>query len=136
MDPKVVASLTRDMLDLGCFEVSIADTIGIGSPAVIENVLNALAAASIPFDKLAAHCHDTFNVREAAARTQPVLTLAQTGLANTLTMVNCGIPSVDAAIGGLGGCPVRVHSARCVLTSRSSRPERPGTSRPKTPSLR
>ena len=48
------------------------------------------------------------------------LTLAQTGLANTLTMVNCGIPSVDAAIGGLGGCPVRRRLATSLLTMQFS----------------
>ena len=87
---------------MGCFEVSqvarhslselhrVADTIGIGSPAVIEAIMNELSNAGVPFDKLAGHCHDTFN----------------TGMVNTLTFVNLGVPSVDAAIGGTGGCPV------------------------------
>jgi hydroxymethylglutaryl-CoA lyase len=84
-DPKQVASVAKALLDMGCYEVSLGDTIGVASPAPIETMLNAVTAV-VPVDQIAvslrsqvprfadhaqAHCHDTYN----------------TGLANVLRMV-------------------------------------------------
>lgn len=83
-----VARVTKALMDLGCYEVSLGDTIGIGTPlkaqAMIETVLE-----QVPADKLALHFHDT--------RGQ--------ALANILACLEYGIPNVDASVAGLGGCP-------------------------------
>jgi hydroxymethylglutaryl-CoA lyase len=88
VDPKVVGDISKNLFDMGCYEVSLGDTVGVGHPASMLAVLEACARYNPPALH-AAHCHDTFG----------------TGLANVLAMVNAGVKTVDAAVGGLGGCP-------------------------------
>ncbi|EST07945.1 Pyruvate carboxyltransferase [Kalmanozyma brasiliensis GHG001] len=90
VDPEAVGRVSKALKDMGCYEVSLGDTIGAGTPSVVEAALNAsLKHTNAPAEYFAAHCHDTMN----------------TGLANVLHMVRLGVRTVDAAVGGLGGCP-------------------------------
>ncbi|WP_052851895.1 hydroxymethylglutaryl-CoA lyase [Streptomyces avicenniae] len=84
-----VTALARRLLDLGCAELSLGDTIGVATPGQVGALLTALDAAGIPADRLAVHFHDTYGQ----------------ALANTLTALRHGVTTVDAAAGGLGGCP-------------------------------
>jgi hydroxymethylglutaryl-CoA lyase len=78
----------QNLLDLGAYEISLGDTIGVGNPRQTEEILSALNQ-KIPFSKLALHMHDTWG----------------RALANCLVGLQMGIRTFDASIGGLGGCP-------------------------------
>jgi hydroxymethylglutaryl-CoA lyase len=88
VDPRRTLSLTRALLELGAYEVSLGDTIGVGTPRQTKQILQ-LMLSELPADKLAMHMHDT--------RGQ--------ALANVLVGLELGIRTFDAAIAGLGGCP-------------------------------
>ncbi|MFF3669267.1 hydroxymethylglutaryl-CoA lyase [Microtetraspora malaysiensis] len=77
------------LLDLGCFELSLGDTIGVGTPGHVAELLDGFAAAGVGPERLAVHFHDTYGQ----------------ALANTLTALTKGVTVVDASAGGLGGCP-------------------------------
>jgi hydroxymethylglutaryl-CoA lyase len=83
-----VLEVTARLLDLGCYEVSVGDTIGVGTPMQVQGVIGILLQV-IPPQKLAMHFHDTRG----------------TALANTLAALEMGIATFDASSGGLGGCP-------------------------------
>ena len=88
VNPAQVARLARELYAMGCYEITIADTIGAGTPgktrAVIEEV-----AKYVPVEKLAGHFHDTYGQ----------------ALANTLAALECGVATYDSSVAGLGGCP-------------------------------
>jgi hydroxymethylglutaryl-CoA lyase len=84
-----VLDVATRMMTLGCTELSLGDTIGVATPGRVTAVLDALVAAGIPVDSIAVHFHDTYGQ----------------ALANTLTALRCGITTIDASAGGLGGCP-------------------------------
>lgn len=86
--PKAVADLSSTLWDLGCYEISLGDTIGVGTPAKAREMLRAVAA-NIPASKLAMHFHDTYGQ----------------ALANLYAGLEEGVRVIDAAAGGLGGCP-------------------------------
>jgi hydroxymethylglutaryl-CoA lyase len=88
IDPKRALELTRSLIELGCYEVSLGDTIGVGTPLQTKRILKLLLS-EVPVNKLAMHMHDT--------RGQ--------ALSNVLVGMELGIRTFDAAIGGLGGCP-------------------------------
>jgi hydroxymethylglutaryl-CoA lyase len=88
VDPERVVSLTRTLRDLGVYQVSISDTIGVANPAQVEQVLG-LVLAQVPLEEVAVHFHDTRG----------------TALANVVAALSLGVSTVDAATGGLGGCP-------------------------------
>ena len=83
-----VLEVSARLLDLGCYEVSVGDTIGVGTPMQVQGVVGMLLQV-IPASKLAMHFHDTRG----------------TALANTLAALEMGIATFDASSGGLGGCP-------------------------------
>jgi hydroxymethylglutaryl-CoA lyase len=85
---QVVDVATR-MLRLGCTELSLGDTIGVGTAGHVAALLDALVDAGVPVERIALHCHDTYGQ----------------ALANTLTALGRGVRTVDASAGGLGGCP-------------------------------
>lgn len=88
-DPARVAELAKVYIDtLGCYELSLGDTIGVGTPETIKNMLEAVIQ-TVPVSKLAIHPHDTYGQ----------------GVANVLQAVQMGIRVVDSSVGGLGGCP-------------------------------
>jgi hydroxymethylglutaryl-CoA lyase len=86
--PEKVLEVCARLLDLGCYEVSVGDTIGVGTPMQVQGVIGILLQV-IPASKLAMHFHDTRG----------------TALANTLASLEMGIATFDASSGGLGGCP-------------------------------
>lgn len=86
--PEKVLEVAARLLDLGCHEVSIGDTIGVGTPLQVQGLI-ALLTQVIPASRLAMHFHDTRG----------------TALANTLAALDMGISVFDASAGGLGGCP-------------------------------
>ena len=88
VDPMLVAEVTHRLLDMGCYEVSLGDTIGVGTPATTATLLSELLG-KISADKLAMHMHDTYGQ----------------ALANILISLQMGISVIDSAVAGLGGCP-------------------------------
>jgi isopropylmalate/homocitrate/citramalate synthase len=86
--PEKVLEVCARLLDLGCYEVSAGDTIGVGTPMQVQGVIGMLLQV-IPASMLAMHFHDTRG----------------TALANTLAALEMGIATFDASSGGLGGCP-------------------------------
>ena len=87
-DPQKVLNAAKALLKMGCYEISLGDTIGVGTPADIERLL-AVILSQIPATKLAVHMHDTYGQ----------------ALANVLVALQKGITVVDSAVAGLGGCP-------------------------------
>ncbi len=83
-----VLDVTKSLLDLGCYEVSLGDTIGIGTPGSTKDLLSALLPV-IPAEQIALHMHDTYGQ----------------ALANILIGLQMGISVIDSAVAGLGGCP-------------------------------
>jgi hydroxymethylglutaryl-CoA lyase len=88
IEPHKTLAVTQALLDMGCYEVSLGDTIGTGSSGTMSALLQVLLA-DIPVEKLAVHCHDTYGQ----------------ALANILTALQLGVATVDASVSGLGGCP-------------------------------
>lgn len=86
--PARAAAVARRLLALGCEQVSLGDTIGVGTPNEVRRVLELLLA-DVPAERLALHMHDTRG----------------TALANVLAGLEMGITTFDASVGGLGGCP-------------------------------
>ncbi|MGW5848253.1 hydroxymethylglutaryl-CoA lyase [Streptomyces sp. NPDC055254] len=84
-----VVSVARALLDLGCDELSLGDTIGVATPGHVRALLSALNAAGVPTDRIGVHFHDTYGQ----------------ALSNTLAALQHGVTTVDASAGGLGGCP-------------------------------
>ena len=86
--PKAVTRVARSLMDMGCYEVSLGDTIGVGTPRAAQALIKQVAE-HVPVDRLAVHFHDTFGQ----------------ALANILAALQLGVAVVDAAVAGLGGCP-------------------------------
>ena len=86
--PARVAAVAHALVEMGAFEVSVSDTIGIAHPGQVPGVVGAVAER-LPLEKVALHFHDTRG----------------TGLANVLTALDLGVATFDASAGGLGGCP-------------------------------
>jgi hydroxymethylglutaryl-CoA lyase len=86
--PAAVAEVTASLLAMGCYEVSLGDTIGSGTAGSMQRLLDALLA-SHPASQLAVHCHDTYGQ----------------ALSNILVALHNGINTVDSSVAGLGGCP-------------------------------
>jgi len=88
VDPARAVSLTRRLREMGVYQVSLGDTIGVANPAQVEQVLG-MVLAEVPEEQIALHFHDTRG----------------TALANCLVGLGLGVTTIDAATGGLGGCP-------------------------------
>ena len=86
--PARVADVTRRLMDLGCDEISLGDTIGVGVPSQVDGVIDVVTR-HVALPKLAMHFHDTRG----------------TALANVLRALELGVSIVDSSAGGLGGCP-------------------------------
>ena len=86
--PHAVADVTARLLELGCYEVSLGDTIGVGRPREIKTMLEAVLKVA-PAAQLALHCHDTYGQ----------------AVANIRAGLDKGIRVFDVSVGGLGGCP-------------------------------
>ncbi|GAA5128115.1 hydroxymethylglutaryl-CoA lyase [Haloechinothrix salitolerans] len=89
VDPAQVARVGARLIDMGCSQLSLGDTIGVATPGQVEELLRALAAVGVDVDALAVHFHDTYGQ----------------ALSNTYAALRQGVRCVDASAGGLGGCP-------------------------------
>lgn len=92
--PSAVAQLSARLLELGCYEIALADTIGVGTPKKAQTMLRAVARL-VPRERLAVHFHDTCGQ----------------ALANILAALEMGIAVVDSSVAGLGGCPFAAGAA-------------------------
>ncbi len=86
--PQQVTRVARELYAMGCYEITIADTIGAGTPGKTRAVIDDVAR-HVPVGKLAGHFHDTYGQ----------------ALANTLAALECGVTTFDSSVAGLGGCP-------------------------------
>lgn len=87
-DYSKVRDVSKQLLDMGCYEVSLGDTVGQGKPHEVAEMLEEVKK-SVPVEKLAGHFHDTYG----------------TAIANVLSALKSGVRTIDASVGGLGGCP-------------------------------
>ena len=99
ISPQAVAEVTGELFSLGCYEVSLGDTIGAGTAGSMQRLLTCLLARFEP-EQLAVHCHDTYGQ----------------ALSNILIALQHGIPTIDASVAGLGGCPYAPGSKGNVAT--------------------
>ena len=88
IDPERVATVSKSLMDLGCYELSLGDTIGIGTPEKARQLIRTVRK-QVPLSALAAHFHDTYGQ----------------ALANLYAVLQEGVAVIDSAIAGLGGCP-------------------------------
>ena len=86
--PERVAEVAARLAQMGCYEVSLGDTIGVGTPLHMQNLLQVVQRR-VPLQQLAVHCHDTYGQ----------------ALANILAALQMGVAVVDSSVAGLGGCP-------------------------------
>ena len=98
--PEAVARVSARLFGIGCDEVSVGDTIGIGVPTQVPDVVGRTVEAGVPVDRLALHFHDTRG----------------TALANVVEGLRAGVRIFDASAGGLGGCPYAPGAAGNVAT--------------------
>lgn len=99
VDPGRVADVAERLRSFGCDEVSLGDTIGVGTAGAVENLIERVSGR-VPIGRLAAHFHDTYGQ----------------ALANVLAALRCGITVVDSAVAGLGGCPYAPGAAGNLAT--------------------
>lgn len=97
--PEQVASVAQTLFDMGCYEVSLGDTIGVGNPASVQRMIEA-CARRIPIGKLAGHYHDTYGM----------------AIANIHASLQSGMAVFDASVAGLGGCPYAKGASGNVAT--------------------
>ena len=99
VDPRRALAIARKLVDMGVYQVSLGDTIGVGTPRQTERILEMMLA-EIPREKIAMHMHDTRG----------------TALANVLVGLELGVRDFDASVGGLGGCPYAPGAAGNLAT--------------------
>ena len=97
--PEAVAGVAATLFDMGCYEVSLGDTIGTGTPGKTRRMLDAVARR-VPIDKLAGHYHDTYGQ----------------ALVNIYASLQAGVATFDASVAGLGGCPYAAGASGNVAT--------------------
>ncbi len=88
ISPYAVKNVSRSLIDLGCYEISLGDTIGTGTPAKARTMIDVVLD-EVPLDNIAVHFHDTYGQ----------------ALANIYAVLEQGVSIVDSSIAGLGGCP-------------------------------
>ncbi|CAF3476091.1 unnamed protein product [Rotaria socialis] len=98
--PSQVIPVVQKLLDMGCYEISLGDTIGVGTPKSIKELLQAIQSSGISASKLAIHCHDTYGQ----------------AIANIAQALDMGIRCVDSSVAGLGGCPYAKGASGNVAT--------------------
>ncbi|CCQ12106.1 Hydroxymethylglutaryl-CoA lyase [Pseudoalteromonas luteoviolacea B = ATCC 29581] len=99
VEPHQVLEVCKQLLALGCYEISLGDTVGVGTPNKVERLLDLLLQ-HIPSDKLAVHFHDTYGQ----------------ALTNIHKALEMGISVIDSAVAGLGGCPYAKGASGNVAT--------------------
>ncbi len=99
IDVAQVAHVAKKLLDMGCYEISLGDTVGVGTPMAVKAMLDAVTT-KVPVEKLAVHFHDTYGQ----------------ALANIFSALQLGVATVDSAVAGLGGCPYAKGASGNVAT--------------------
>ncbi|MBY4675067.1 hydroxymethylglutaryl-CoA lyase [Marinobacterium arenosum] len=99
INPAQVAAVARDLVHMGCYEISLGDTIGVGTPLRVKKMLEAVER-EVSIDKLAAHFHDTYGQ----------------ALANLYAVMEEGLHVIDSSTAGLGGCPYAKGASGNVAT--------------------
>ena len=97
--PEKVAEVAKALFDLGCYEISLGDTIGVGTPLKVQTMLAEVSKA-VPMDKLAGHFHNTYGM----------------AIANIYASLQMGMAVFDASVAGLGGCPYAKGASGNVAT--------------------
>lgn len=97
--PTQVAYVAKELYEMGCYEISLGDTIGVGTPGTVIPMLQAVTSV-VPVKKLAVHFHDTYGQ----------------SLSNILVSLQMGISTVDSSVAGLGGCPYAKGASGNVAT--------------------
>lgn len=91
---QAVTTVAQRLADLGCYEISLGDTIGVGTPEQVKRLLETVSK-SVSMSQLAIHCHDTYGQ----------------AIANIYAALQCGVTTVDSSVAGLGGCPYAVGAS-------------------------
>lgn len=99
VDVNTVASIAKELLAMGCYEISLGDTIGVGTAGQVKQLIETLAR-DIPIEKIAAHMHDTYGQ----------------ALANIYAALEMGVSVIDSSVAGLGGCPYAAGATGNVAT--------------------
>ena len=99
ISPQKVAEVASALYEMGCYEISLGDTIGVGTPLAAKRMIEA-ARQQVPIEYLAAHFHDTYGM----------------ALANLYAVMEEGVSVIDAATAGLGGCPYAKGASGNVAT--------------------
>jgi isopropylmalate/homocitrate/citramalate synthase len=99
VEPAAVAEVAAELERMGCYEISLGDTIGVGTPAKIQAML-ATVAIAVPKEKLAVHFHDTYGQ----------------ALVNLYAALELGVATIDSSVAGLGGCPYAKGASGNVAT--------------------
>ena len=99
VEPAAVAEVAAALYRMGCYEISLGDTIGVGTPGKIQAMLSTVATA-VPMEKLAVHFHDTYGQ----------------ALANLYAAMELGVATIDSSVAGLGGCPYAKGASGNVAT--------------------
>ncbi|XP_061652087.1 hydroxymethylglutaryl-CoA lyase, mitochondrial [Phyllopteryx taeniolatus] len=97
--PEKVAHVAKCLYSMGCYEISLGDTTGVGTPGSMQEMLIAVSR-EVPINALAVHCHDTYGQ----------------ALANILVALQMGVSVVDSSVAGLGGCPYAQGASGNVAT--------------------
>ena len=97
--PADVAHVAARLREMGCYEISLGDTIGVGTPGQARRMIETVAE-KVPMEKLAAHFHDTYGQ----------------ALANLYAVLELGVATVDSSVAGLGGCPYAKGASGNVAT--------------------
>ena len=97
--PKAVAEVARRLFSMGCYEISLGDTIGVGTPGKVRDMIEAVAR-DVPIRRMAVHFHDTYGQ----------------ALANIYAALEEGVNVVDSSVAGLGGCPYAKGASGNVAT--------------------
>lgn len=97
--PQKVAEVAAKLFEMGCYEISLGDTVGVGTPGKVQDMIRAVNDV-VPMEKLAVHFHDTYGQ----------------ALANIYAALELGISVVDSSVAGLGGCPYAKGASGNVAT--------------------
>lgn len=99
IDPQIVADVSEKLINSGCYEVSLGDTIGVGTAEQVKTLIDVVSQ-KVLVEKLAVHFHDTYGQ----------------ALTNIYSALQCGVNVVDSAVAGLGGCPYAAGASGNVAT--------------------
>lgn len=97
--PEKTAKLAKQLIDLGCYEISLGDTIGVGTPFKTKTLLEKVSSV-VPIEQLAVHFHDTYGQ----------------ALANIYSALEEGVATIDSSVAGIGGCPYAKGASGNVAT--------------------